>query len=57
MFAIMFSRLKNDRCHARIKKVLLEGVQPFLYGDDPNTTKSGPSSARQHFNGISLACQ
>ena len=36
--------------HARIQKVLSGGVPPFFLGEgreDPNTTKSGPSSALQ----------
>ena len=45
--------------HARIQKVLSEGVQFFLVDEgreDPNTTKSGPSSAhQQNANGVSLA--
>ena len=43
-----------DSEHARIQKVLLEGVQLWqrlffvlFFCEDPNTAKSGPSSARQ----------
>ena len=53
--------------HARIEKVLSDGVQLFTLVDerreDPNTTISGPSLARQqnaikwHFAGVLMMAQ
>ena len=52
--------------HARIKKVLSDGVQlrqRFFTveegREDPDTIISGPSSAasERHLNGVSLACR
>ena len=69
--------INKVRMHARIQKILSEGVQLFFvsfflfffffgggggwgYDEgwvDPNSTISGPSSARQSFTGLQMMAQ